>query len=224
MRAVTPAHGVVAAPWYQLPARSLPLAAGESGGARRASRPLRLLAGAAGLALLVMCRDPADEAVTQAAGTDVAEQAARFAAIDTTLGVAVAEAQLAALRANDVALRAFAVQQAARYDELRRELRVLGSRFDSVPPQPMAAVAVARHTDQLHALQRARGPQFDRAYVRHALALNRDLLADLDATLGTIEDVELRDALEQVRGTLKAAIPGDAAGTSMTGRERGAND
>lgn len=203
---------VPAAPWYRLPAVPPPQSRRPVSRAGVRVWALRGIFGSAALGGLLMCADPQREAGGDVALSARETQALRFARIDTTLGVAVAEAQLAALRAQDVALRAFAVQQAARYASLRDELRVLAARLDTVVPAADAPVAVRRHGEQLRALRETHGASFDRAYVQHALGLHRDLLAELDAALRTIEDVELREALRQVRGSFGATLPGGAAG------------
>ena len=123
-----------------------------------------------------------------------------FAELDATLAVAIEQGQLAALQANDVALRAFAVQQVGRYEELRAELRAVAGQLGV----RWAVASPASHGDSLRALQLVRGTRFDRAYVRQALDVHEALLTDLDAALRIVENAEVRQALEELRGTMDA--------------------
>ncbi len=128
-----------------------------------------------------------------------------FAELDATLGVAIEQGQIAALQATDVALRAFAVQQVGRYEELRAELRALAGR---IGVGGVTGLAVVAHADSLQALKLASGARFDRAYVRQALDVHEALLMDLDAALRIVENAEVRQALEELRGTMDADRPG----------------
>jgi predicted outer membrane protein len=153
--------------------------------------------------------DDAEGARPAASAAPVAPSAAPppallFAELDATLAVAIEQGQLAALQANDVALRAFAVQQVGRYEELRAELRALADRIGAGTGFGRRAVAQG---DSLHALKLARGARFDRAYVRQALDVHEALLTDLDAALRIVENAEVRQALEELRGTMDADRP-----------------
>ncbi len=114
----------------------------------------------------------------------------------------MAGSELAAARAHDVSIRAFAVQQAARHAELRSTLDDLVGRAGRV--ELAGYSGEPPHAAALAALRAATGPEFDRLYVSHALELNRVLLAELDGALADIEDGELRDAVERVRGSVDA--------------------
>ena len=137
---------------------------------------------------------------------DEAPPALLFAELDTTLAVAIEQGQLAALQANDVALRAFAVQQVGRYEELRAELRGLARRL-GVDRARTSFAAVPE--DSLQALRLVRGARFDRAYVRQALDVHEALLTDLDAALRIVENAEVRQALEELRGAMDADQPAE---------------
>lgn len=184
---------------------------------RRASR-----AGLAGALLLAALACAADDAEPEApAAPPPPSPAQLFARIDTTLARAIAQGQLAALQASDVALRGFAVQQVGRYAQLRAQLTGVAREL-GLPPRdtgaapPAAAAGVADVTpadDALHALRVPDGASFDHAYVREALAVHGALLADLDAALRLAEDAAVRRALEQLRGAADSAAPdGPGAG------------
>ena len=150
------------------------------------------------LAVLVLggCASQAAEARRAPALAEPPIPVEHFARMDATLGLAIEQAQLAARRASDVALRAFAVQQAGLYAELRAEMRRVAGGFGHAPA---AATAVAAQ-ERLGEMRVARGTRFDHAYVRQALAVHRELLGDLDAALRLVDDAETRRALEELRG------------------------
>jgi predicted outer membrane protein len=166
------------------------------------------LGGALGAAAAAVGEDaeepPSAASAVAAAPSAAPPPALLFAELDATLGVAIEQGQLAALQANDVALRAFAVQQVGRYEELRGELRALAGRLGV--GRPTARLAVA-NGDSLQALKLARGARFDRAYVRQALDVHEALLTDLDAALRIVENAEVRQALEELRGAMDADRP-----------------
>lgn len=133
-------------------------------------------------------------------------RATAFAELDTTLSAAIRQGQLAALRAQDVGLRAFAVRQVARYGHLRAELREIaastGDTAVAVVPSPAPA-----DTQMLLVLQEASGASFDRLYVRAALDLHQRLLQRLDVALRLVGDAEQQAALRRVRDTVGADAP-----------------
>ncbi|HEX5580938.1 MAG TPA: hypothetical protein VFX39_05120, partial [Gemmatimonadaceae bacterium] len=160
----TPGQGIMAAPWYRVPPAQ-PLTARSLMGRQASDRPSRWLLGAvgagAGLAVFLVLSDPTAQRTSSQMGRattparavaappppQVADdvptvreaQSARFAAIDDALAAAAAGSRIAAERAHHEALRAFAAQQAARYDGLRASLRALTGQSGLVAP------AAARH-------------------------------------------------------------------------------
>ena len=173
------------------------------------SAPRRAVGSATLLAVLVLagCASQAAEARRAPALADPAIPVELFARMDATLALAIEQSQLAARRASDVALRAFAVQQAGLYAELRTEMRRVAGGFGHAP----AAPAVVPAHERLGALRVARGARFDQAYVRQALAVHRELLGDLDAALRLVDDAETRRALETLRGEAEADAGAEAA-------------
>ncbi|HEY0971966.1 MAG TPA: DUF4142 domain-containing protein [Gemmatimonadales bacterium] len=240
-RVVTPGQGTMVAPWYRLPPPPLQPAHDGllSGGYPRWL--LGALGAGSALAVFLVLSDPASQPATTSSSRASAGPArelvavhggdapaaeapaaravlasrqlseSRLATIDGTLMAAVAGSELAALRAHDVALRAFAAQQAARYAELRSTLHAFAGRPVEATPAGSAAVDGAPYAAELAALGQADGPEFDRLYVSHALELNRALLVELDGALATIDDVELRDAVERMRGSMRGDLPAEAA-------------
>ena len=134
-------------------------------------------------------------------------RAAAFAELDTMLSVAIRQGQLAALRAQDVGLRAFAVRQVARYGHLREELRAIAAPHHDGAIVAAAPAPAPADTQMLLVLQEASGASFDRLYVRAALDLHRDLLQRLDATLHLVPDAGQQATLRRVRGTVGADDP-----------------
>jgi predicted outer membrane protein len=196
---------------------------------RRRGRRGRAAAGVTTLvAALLGCGERAEPEAAAPAGAAAAAHhpAGLFARIDSTLAFAIEQGQLAALDATDVALRAFAVQQVARYTQLRRQLQEVAAVLAATPAPPgpptpasPARGSIARRGERLGTLQVSRGRQFDHAYVRPALLVHQELLADLDAALRLDEDAEVRHALERLRGAVDGGAPdeaGDAAADEAT--------
>ena len=166
---------------------------GPNGGVLRRMLTAAAVVGAA--AWVLACGRGVDEREAAGARAVTDPQAALFAEIDTTLGLAIAQGQLAALHANDVGLRAFAVQSVARYTELRGRVREIASRA-GVPPVPAAiGDSLTARATALAALRAKKGLRFDRAYVQEALTVHHVLLQDLDAAARVVQDRELRLAL-----------------------------
>ena len=174
--------------------------------------PRRTVGSATLLAALVLggCASQAAEARRVPALAEPSVPVELFTRMDVTLALAIEQAQLAGRRASDVALRAFAVQQAGLYTELRAEMRRVAGDFGHAP----AAVTVVAAQERLGALRVARGARFDQAYVRQALAVHRELLGDLDAALRLVDDAETRRALEELRGGVQvdAGVEATVAG------------
>ena len=168
---------------------------GSNGGMVR--RTLTGVALACAAVWVLACAGRADVRAAAEDGAIIDPQAALFAEIDTTLGLAIAQGQLAALQANDVGLRAFAVQSVARYTELRGRVRQIASRA-GLPPVPATLDdSLAARATALVALRSKKGLRFDRAYVEEALTVHQALLQDLDAAARAVKDRELREALQK---------------------------
>lgn len=120
-----------------------------------------------------------------------------FAEIDTTLALAIAQSQLAALLANDPALRAFAAQRGARYAALRGRLQLVAERAGATPAVAVIDDSLRAATAALAALRQRRGAQFDRLYLQQARSIHRELVETLGAAVRVVQDRELRAALRR---------------------------
>lgn len=126
-------------------------------------------------------------------------EAQLLAELDTTLALAIAQGQLAALQANDPALRMFAARSVARYAALRGRVRIVAERLGEGPLPTVVVLddslqASAAALDTLRARQ---GARFDLLYVQHARLVHRELLQTLNAAVRLVHDRELREALQR---------------------------
>jgi hypothetical protein len=143
--------------------------------------------------------------ITDSAVAAADPQSHLFAEIDTTLALAIAQSQLAALMATDPALRAFAAQRGARYAALRGRLQLVAERAGATPALAVIDDSLRAATAALATLRQRRGAQFDRLYLQQARSVQRELVEALDAAVRVVHDRELREALRRAGMAAKGA-------------------
>ena len=128
--------------------------------------------------------------------------------INTYNDAAIRMGEMAQTKATDPEVRTFAQRIVTEHRALKDEVTRAARRLDIDP-----AVAgdieniTERHQDAMRELNdRARGREFDQAYLSHEIRMHRSVLDEIEDTLGRGRNPELRTLLEQVRDGVRAHL------------------
>jgi len=147
--------------------------------------------------------------VSAQAGNPPAPDDAQIAAIVVTANqVDIDAGKLAADKSSSKEVRAFAQQMVTDHTAVNGQATQLVTRLEVTPAQNATSHSLKAGGDQnLAALRRLDGPQFDRAYVDHEVVYHEQVIEALDTTLiPNARNAELKELLVKVRPAFVAHL------------------
>ena len=116
--------------------------------------------------------------------------------------------ELAQGKGTDTAARNFARQIVTEHRALKANVTRTGQQLNLTLTMPADDRNLASdHRSGMQDLEaRTKGRDFDEAFARHEIAMHQKMLEDLDATLASTRNPEIRPLLEQARTTLRAHL------------------
>ena len=134
---------------------------------------------------------------------------AQIAAIVVTANqVDIDAGKLAADKSSSAEVRAFAQQMVTDHTAVNGQATKLVTRLEVTPVQSATSESLKAGGDQnLAALHKLDGPQFDKAYVDHEVVYHEQVIEALDTTLiPNASNAELKDLLVKVRPAFVAHL------------------
>ena len=119
--------------------------------------------------------------------------------------------RMAQTKATDPQVRAFAQRIVKEHQALKTEATSAAKRLNVTPAMPEGDEDLAKdHQDGMRDLTaKAKGKEFDEAFLEHEIKMHRKVLDEVEDALGRSRNEDIRPLLEQARAGLRAHL--DAA-------------